>query len=826
MAAKTPPLSPLPVHREGKQSRAGFRRIDFGLIFVLAMSIFAILPELAHPGLFVGHDTLNHAFRVGEVARLWSQGIVFPRWAETFYFGYGSPVFQYYAPLTYFISAGFMHLFGLDAVGALRLLVIVCLPAAGVGMYLFMRAYAGKLAGILAALVYIYSPYLVFTEPVTRGDYPEMLCFTLFPFVMWRLECLLQRGRARDFVVCALLIGVFALAHNLMSALLFALLLGWLIWRRLFKNISWEQFRLGVASALLGVALAGFFWLPIFVQRNEVQLGNVPVNIQSEQEHLFGFFVPLNHLLAPSPIEDAGAANGTLLRLNLGVAGWILALSGLAWLIYKTIKTQRKDAKAQRRKGFFAIFDSQNSELGNSLSPQSSRLSTLFFALAALAMIALMIPLAYRLWTGFPALNFLEFPWRLLGPIAFCLAVLAGMNADWIEKLPARFGTIATIILMILPVIAALPTLYVPVSRLQNLDTSPAAYLRSEITGQTSPGTSARNDFLPRAVKVLPGATQSVLDDYGDGGMVNKTNPLSIPQGSSVKVIAHTSESDTWQVQAAAPFTLETFTFYFAGWTAEIDGQPVAITASKPHGFIRIDIPAGEHRVQLLLAETPAQVAGITITVISLLTILFLAVGRRRGVQLNAPTAASSRPISNSLYVIAFAVTLSLIGLLMREGSAWVNSPPGTAQIAQHQTVYNLGDQIQVLGYDVSAETLRAGDWLEVVVYWYTRGKPDHNYSSFVHFSVGDSPLAQADKPYPAERATSEWTSGAYRRDEYSLHVPDGIAPGEYHLNIGLYTCDTRPAGNCGNGDRLPITDADGKAFGDILPLALLHIAP
>src|SRR6185295_12034274 len=107
------------------------------------------------------------------------------------------------------------------------------------------------------------------------------------------------------------------------------------------------------------------------------------------------------------------------------------------------------------------------------------------------------------------------------------------------------------------------------------------------------------------------------LDDYGDGGIVNKTNPLSIPAGSSVTVLGHTSESDTWQVQAATPFTLETFTFYFAGWTAEIDGQPVVITATKPHGFIRVDIPAGDHTVRLFLAETPAQVAGIVVSILA-----------------------------------------------------------------------------------------------------------------------------------------------------------------------------------------------------------------
>ncbi|MBZ0297960.1 MAG: YfhO family protein, partial [Anaerolineae bacterium] len=379
----------------------------------------------------------------------------------------------------------------------------------------------------------------------------------------------------------------------------------------------------------------------------------------------------------------------------------------------------------------------------------------------------------------------------------------------------------------------------------------------------TSPGTSARNDFLPYGVKVLPGATQSLLDDYSDGdARVNKTNPLSIPEGSRVNFLMHTPESDTWQVSAAAPFTLETFIFYFPGWSAEIDGQPVPVTASKPHGFIRIDIPAGEHTVRLFLAETPARLVGIVVSVIAAIVITLVGVRLRQlppgtlrrtpgypipaGSRLKTtqtrreafvdsdashvlerPEGLFSLETGNwelGTLVIPFILTVGMVALLMREGIAWANSPPGTAQIAQHQVVYHLGEEIQVLGYDVSAETLRPGDWLQMVIYWYAREKPAHNYSSFVHFSAGVSPLAQADKPYPAERATSEWAPGAYRRDEYSLHIPYGTAPGEYNLNIGLYTCDTRPAGECGNGDRLLVADEHGKMMGDILPLATLQV--
>jgi hypothetical protein len=623
---------------------------------------------------------------------------------------------------------------------------------------------------------------------------------------MWRIERLLYTGRGRDFVLVSLAVGVFALAHNLMSVLLLALLVMWIIWRKLFGTISWAQFRYVAISVLLGIGLALYFWLPIILEHNAVQLGNVPVNIQSEQENFFGFFVPLNRLLAPSPLADAGAANGTLLRLNLGMAQWVLALTGLFGLVL--IKSKR----------FFTI----ETQAG---TRHVVSLYAIFFALVALVMIVMMLPLASGLWTSVAALNFLEFPWRLLGPIAFCLAFLAGINAVWIERLPERAAQIVTIALPILIVLLALPTLYVPAERLTDIDTSPAAYLQSELTGQTSPGTSARNDFLPTGVKILPGATQSLLDDFADGTPVNKINPLSIPPDGNATLKKGETQESIWQVHAAAPFTLELMTFYFAGWSAEIDGQLASIIVSKPHGFMRIDIPMGDHTVRVFLAETPARQIGAALSLIALIAIFVFAylINRKNAFSKQGDIDFSPSPLYLGLSTI---LTLVAVALLMREGIAWIESPPGQARIAQHQTVYNLGSQIQMLGYDVSAENVRPGDWLEVVLYWSVREKPDHNYSSFVHFSDGDRPLAQADRPLPSGMLTSEWQPGAYYRDEYSLHIPYDTGSGEYRINIGLYTCDTLPAGECGNGDRLAATDADGKSLGDILQLSTVTVSP
>ncbi len=164
------------------------------------------------------------------------------------------------------------------------------------------------------------------------------------------------------------------------------------------------------------------------------------------------------------------------------------------------------------------------------------------------------------------------------------------------------------------------------------------------------------------------------------------------------------------------------------------------------------------------------------------------------------------------------------MALLMRPGLAWIDSPPGTALVAQVQTRYHLGDQIELLGYDLNSREFHPGERLELTLYWYASAPVDYGYSSFVHVSTGGPPLAQADELNPAGRPTVEWTSAGYIRDPYVITLPDSMPPGEYQIFVGLYTCDTRPAGDCGNGDRLPVSDDSGQPLGDSLPLATIQV--
>lgn len=765
----------------------------------LALCLFTLWPLLRQPGLPNGTDTLYHIYRVAEMDRAWSHGVLMPRWAESFYFGYGSPLFQYYGSLAYYLASALMRLFGLDVVGSLRALTALSLLGAGGGMYLFMRDQIGRLAGVIAAVCFVYSPYLVYTEPYARGVYPELLSFALFPWTMWCYGRLLKEGRAWTLVAAALSSGILIITHNLMAAVLTGLLGAWLVWNLIIvvaaqDRAAARRCALALFAVFIGVGLAAYFWIPVVLEADAAPLDNLTSIALLDYRN---FFVPLDRLLAFTPRADAGAVNGLLHQLNLGPAQWGLALVGVVGSI---VFLRFSPATRQTLHWRFLIF----------------------FALASLGLIFLMLPTATGLWERFSPLSMLQFPWRLLGPALFCLSALAGLNALWIERLGPRFGAAAAA-LIIIPIATAMPMFFVPEWTNTQVDTSTAAYHRAELSGLQM-ATTYSNEYLPLNVQVMPGPTERLIADYADGYPVDKVHREALPQGVQAESLEHGPQHDAWRVSAETAFTMEVLTFYFPGWQAEIDGQPVPIYPSDPHGLITLEVPQGEHIVRVFLGNTQSVAIGRAVTAVSALALCAAAVLCLRLRTENYLPAAPLSPALRWGIVAGGAIQLALVLLLMRENLMWFASPPGEAHPAQHKVLYDLGGEVQLLGYDLNGANFRPGERIDLILYWYAPEAVDYGYASFVHVSNGGPPLAQQDKINPAGRPTLAWTSNGYYYDPYSILLPDTIPPGEYQLLIGLYTCDLRPPGLCGNGDRAQTTAQDGDLIGDAVPLAVIMV--
>ncbi len=95
-----------------------------------------------------------------------------------------------------------------------------------------------------------------------------------------------------------------------------------------------------------------------------------------------------------------------------------------------------------------------------------------------------------------------------------------------------------------------------------------------------------------------------------------------LEQGSS-------SASAFARVQADSPVRLRFYTHYFPGWRATVDGQPVEIQPDAPNGLIGLDLPAGEHQVQLRFGATPVRSASAALSVVGLAFVVGLWIANR-----------------------------------------------------------------------------------------------------------------------------------------------------------------------------------------------------
>ena len=124
------------------------RRFDPGYLVVLLIGLMAIWPFISRASLPEGTDAELHIFRLYELAQLVRGGELYPRWAPDFYHGYGYPIFNYYAPLTYYLGLPLELLPGVDSVLAIKTLFVAGILLAGIGCYGFVRDNWGPARGI------------------------------------------------------------------------------------------------------------------------------------------------------------------------------------------------------------------------------------------------------------------------------------------------------------------------------------------------------------------------------------------------------------------------------------------------------------------------------------------------------------------------------------------------------------------------------------------------------------------------------------------------------------------------------------------------------
>src|SRR5207237_10742305 len=138
-----------------------------------------------------------------------------------------------------------------------------------------------------------------------------------------------------------------------------------------------------------------------------------------------------------------------------------------------------------------------------------------------------------------------------------------------------------------------------------------------------------------------------------------------------------------------------------------------------------------------------------------------------------------TRPVATGALAAALWVTSAWAALsLLPAAYPQPNYVPASATIP-NPVAANLGDRIELLGYEWHFRGDGEGNVLAVVVYWNATAPIDRDYAVTVQaFTPDGLRIGQLDTfPVSGMHPTSDWHSGEIVRDEYPLELSEGTAP-------------------------------------------------
>ncbi len=581
-------------------------RIDRNLPLIVALSIFAWAPLLGPTYFLEAHDARHSIFFLTDFHQAIRDGALYPRWGTDFALGYGYPLFILYSPLAFYVAEVF-HLLGASLTASVKATYALALILSGLSMYAFVKRILGKGAGLLAALVYIYMPYHL-VDIYVRSAFAEFCSFVFLPLVLLFFYELTETRKGRYLALFALTYAGLILTHA-PTAFVFTPFLGaYMLYRLLaqgrgdghryaFRILRERLLRLSALTGvaiLLALALSAIFLLPMLAEKGCVVQEQWTGGSYNYAKH----FVYFSQLF--SPFWGYGYAGEGLrdeMSLQLGAVATLMAMVGLVFSFIKP---------------------------SNRIGPRGEgRGHTFFFAVAALVLIAAMMPLAGPLWSALPLAALIQFPWRLLSIVAFTLSFLAGTAVLALDE--ENEGWHPALALLLLLVILASYDYSTP----QHTEVSPRA---EEPVAIIDFETFHPPDRVGMTIWTQEQPQDSPLvPHYLAGEPLVKAHPLT--EGARVEMVRHGGASEEIRVTSSQEAEVEFYTYYFPGWRAYVDGQETHIYPTEPYGLIALRVPAGEHSVRLRFEDTPVRKAGAFISLLALFfTIGVLARGQKSAI--------------------------------------------------------------------------------------------------------------------------------------------------------------------------------------------------
>lgn len=518
------------------------------ILAILVLSWFSVRP-LFQPGLFSIHDDTQVA-RVFEMSRALKEGQWPVRLVADLGYGYGYPLFNFYAPLPYYFAA-FFSLIGVNLLTATKLMFLAGILLAPVLMYFLAKEFWGKTAGILAALFYLYAPYHAL-DIYVRGAVGEFWAIAFLPLVFLVFA---RIGREEEKSWLRVLFGGFTyalllLSHNLAALTATPFLLAWI----LFWAFRAKDFRSAIQASLtalfFGLLVSAFYWLPAIREIGFIDAERLVVGEGGDFNHHFLFLDQLWDW--PWGFAGSGPGRADGMSFKIGKLHLVVALLSLAGALFKREKKKIDTGMA------------------------------VFLAGAALVSVFFTLGISRFLWRALPLFPFLQYPWRFLILIVFFVSWLTGSLFSGMKRFAPLILTA-----LVLGLIGYHARYFQP----QEFYSPDRDYTSFKALAWEA---SRRSDEylppgfrIPQSFEELP--QEKIVFEEGEG---------------EIEDVVIKSSSYSFQIWSRRPARVKINALSFPGFKAWVDGQETVLEA-RGDQLIEVKLSPGEHQVSVELTNTP-----------------------------------------------------------------------------------------------------------------------------------------------------------------------------------------------------------------------------
>jgi uncharacterized membrane protein len=338
-------------------------------VIIALVSLIITIPLFLSDGFMATYDIFYHVIWSEQFHKALLEGVLYPRWVDT-PFGYGSPIFIFYAPISFYVISAIYFIIN-SHIMSIKIAIYLSFFLSGLSMYFFARKLNGERAGLVTAVIYQLIPYHV-SELFLRGSIAALFAFIWFPLILLFIREIFMNKRPSSMACMSLAYASLILTHLVSSFMFTFVMIGYGLY--LFFAEKKRGLLRMLSAMILGLALSSVYIIPVILEREFVHIEYIKL-FNYKDNFLFAY-----ESLTKEPLNR-------------------IAIIDALVLIISYIFMKRK------------LLETKN----------------IFFIMLLAISLFLTIPLSSFVWKYTPGFSNLQFPWRWLLFSGLSVSIIGGV---------------------------------------------------------------------------------------------------------------------------------------------------------------------------------------------------------------------------------------------------------------------------------------------------------------------------------------------------------------------------------------------------------------